>query len=119
MGRRRNIKVNLYLNQQEKNFLEEASKKVGITQSNYIRLTMYLLQPKEKPGKEFYNDMKLLHNIANNMNQIAKKLNIDESENSKFYARQKYENEIQKLNNFILEIEKKYLDPEKKNLWQS
>jgi len=50
---------------------------------------------------------------------LTKKLNIDESENSKFYARQKYENEIQKLNNFILEIEKKYLDPEKKNLWQS
>jgi len=51
MGRRRNIKVNLYLNQQEKNFLEEASKKVGITQSNYIRLTMYLLTTKRETRK--------------------------------------------------------------------
>lgn len=105
--RSRNIKKQVWLNREEAKILRCKSKKVGLTESELFRLLILGFEPKEKPDEEFYDAMREMRAIGNNLNQIAHKANATGHIESSFYNI-----ESKKWNAFINEIRDRYLLPE-------
>ena len=104
--RNRQIKKQVWLNREEATYLKKKSKKAGINESELIRNLIIGYEPKEKPDDRFYDMMKELRAIGNNLNQIARRAN-----SLNFVDVHTYKNEVKKLNDFIIEIRKKILLP--------
>lgn len=100
--RERTIKQQIWLNQQEKNLLKEKSKKVGLTESEFLRSCIKGYKIKEQPTEEIKNFQRDITGIANNINQIAR------ISNSSRYISNNDLNYVQnKVIDFILKFEKK------------
>ena len=108
--RTRDIKQQLWLNGTEKAKLKSNAKKVGLNESAYLRSLIMGYKPKEQPSDKFYEDMKQLRGISININQIARKANSLGIVDAPFYKKT-----YQKLNEFMQQIKKKYIDIEKEN----
>lgn len=106
--RKRRIKKQLWLSDEEDYILKTRSEAVGMNASDYIRQLLVGYKPKEKPTEDFYAAIKSIRSIGNNINQIARMANargvIDVPHLNK---------EIDKLDQLIIEIKNKYLRPEK------
>lgn len=106
--RNRIIKKCFYINYEEEKLLEEKCKKVGLSMSELIRCFINGFVPREKPGKEFYDEIKNLRMIGNNLNQLTKYANT---------TGRLREAEIIKtkdlVERFIYELKEKYLAKEK------
>lgn len=100
--RERTIKQQIWLNQQEKNLLKEKSKKVGLTESEFLRSCIKGYKIKEQPTEEIKNFQRDITGIANNINQIARIANslIYISNNDLDYVQKK-------VVDFIMKFEKK------------
>ena len=70
--RKRAIKKQFWLNENENKMLKEKSKKTGLSEAEYLRCLIEGYNPKEKPDEEFYKIMRNLRAIGNNLNQIAR-----------------------------------------------
>lgn len=100
--RERTIKQQIWLNQQEKNLLKEKAKKVGLTESDFLRSCIKGYKIKEQPTEEIKNFQRDITGIANNINQIAR------IANSSRYISNNDLNYVQnKVIDFILKFEKK------------
>ena len=107
--RARNNRMLLRLSYDECQTLKQSSEKVGVPREVYLRMLIMGTQPKEKPSADFYGIMKELNAIGNSLNQIAKVAN------SKGFINVKaYEENVRKLNGFILEISKAVFTPERR-----
>lgn len=88
--------------------IKKFADKTGLSISEYIRQMAKGYQPSEKPDKEFYDSIKVLRSISNSLNQLARRANalnfIDELE---------YKKNVNKANEVILNLKKKYLLPKK------
>ncbi len=73
--RKRSIRVQVWLNKEEKAKLEASAKKAGLSQETYLRALINGYVPKELPPPDYYAVMKELHAIGNNLNQIAARAN--------------------------------------------
>lgn len=104
--RKRTLKKTFYLSDEEDNMLKEKASKVGYNESEVIRNLIKNFEPREKPDERFYEFIKLLRSMSNNLNQLATKAHslgyIDEI---------KYNKEVDKVEKFILEIKKEFLLP--------
>ena len=100
----RNIKKQFWFNDEECQVLKENSLKAGLTESEYIRKIIMGYKLKEKPDERFYETMKMLRNTANNLNQLAKRANLNG-----FIDEVAYKKEVEKLDDFIYEIKSKFL----------
>jgi hypothetical protein len=104
--RKRRLEKTFYLSEEEDNMLKEKAIKVGYNESEVIRNLIKNFEPREKPDDRFYDFMKILRSISNNLNQIAIKTHllgyIDEI---------RYNKEVDKLEKFILEIKRDFLLP--------
>ena len=69
--RERTIKQQIWLNQQEKNLLNEKAKKVGLTESEFLRSCIKGYKIKEQPTEEIKNFQRDITGIANN-NPVVK-----------------------------------------------
>lgn len=108
--RARNNRMMLRLSDDECQTLKQSSEKVGVPREVYLRMLIMGTQPKEKPSADFYGIMKELNAIGNSLNQIAKVAN------SKGFINVKaYEENVRKLNGFILEIGKADFAPERRD----
>ena len=89
--RERTIKQQIWLNQQEKNLLKEKAKKVGLTESEFLRSCIKGYKIKEQPTEEIKNFQRDITGIANNINQIARIANSSRyiSNNDLDYAQKK------------------------------
>lgn len=58
-------------------------------------------EPREKPGEEFYDTMKEMRAIGNNLNQIARK-----AHSLNFIDEPLYRKEAEKWNQFMLKVKK-------------
>ena len=74
--RARTIKQQFYLNAEEKKLLKEKSEKAGLNESEFIRSMIKGYKIKELPTKEIREFTRDISGIANNINQIAKAVNI-------------------------------------------
>ncbi|MBP3920911.1 MAG: plasmid mobilization relaxosome protein MobC [Bacilli bacterium] len=106
--RSRKIKKQIWLSDEEDYIMKCKSESVGMNASDYIRNLIMGYKPKEKPSENFYEDIKSIRQIGNNINQIARIANakgiIDIPHLNK---------EIEKLDGLIIDIKNKYLKPEK------
>ena len=108
--RARNNRMMLRLSDDECQTLKQSSEKVGVPREVYLRMLIMGTQPKEKPTADFYNMTRELNAIGNSLNQIAK------IANSKGFINVKaYEENVRKLNGFILKISKAVFTPERRD----
>lgn len=100
--RERTIKKQFWINKNEENLLKEKSKRTGLSEAEFLRSCIKGYKIKEQPTKEIREFTKQISGIANNINQIAMRVNIrgyagaDELD----YLRNT-------INQFILEFQKK------------
>lgn len=73
--RKRSIRVQVWLNKEEKTKLQTSAKKAGLSQETYLRALINGYVPKELPPPDYYAMMKELHAIGSNLNQIAARAN--------------------------------------------
>ena len=100
--RERTIKQQIWLNQQEKNLLKEKSKKVGLTESEFLRSCIKGYKIKQQPTEEIKNFQRDITGIANNINQIARIAN-----SSRYISNNDLDYVQNKVIDFILKFEKK------------
>ena len=73
--RKRTIKKQIWINQDEDNLLKLKSKKSGLNESEFLRSCIKGYKIKEQPTKEIREFIKQITGIANNINQIARAVN--------------------------------------------
>ena len=100
--RKRTIKKQIWINQNEDNLLKYKSKKSGLNESEFLRSCIKGYKIKEQPTEEIKNFQRDITGIANNINQIAR------IANSSRYISNNDLNYVQnKVIDFILKFEKK------------
>mgnify|MGYP000257055013 CR=1 FL=1 len=73
--RKRNIQKIVRFNRKEAQDLAAKAKKACLSEAGLIRLLIRGYEPKEKPDDRFYDVMRELSSIGNNINQIARTVN--------------------------------------------
>ena len=73
--RKRNIKKQFWFSREETQMLQRKAKKACLSEAGLIRLLLKGYEPKEKPDDRFYDVMRELSSIGNNINQLAAKAN--------------------------------------------
>lgn len=73
--RKRNIQKIVRFNREEAQDLAAKAKKACLSEAGLIRLLIRGYEPKEKPDDRFYDVMRELSSIGNNINQLAAKAN--------------------------------------------
>lgn len=101
---RRIYKKQFWLTKEEVDLLNEKVKKSNMNQSDFIRNAITNSIVKEKPDDRFYNSIRNLRVISNNLNQIAKRAN-----SLGFIDAKNYKKEVEKMDMFIDELRKEYL----------
>ena len=69
------IKKDFRFSPEEYNTLCNNAERCGLTHSAYLRHLINGYKPKEKPDKEFYDVLRQLSSISNNLNQLTAKAN--------------------------------------------
>ena len=103
-GRARVLKVVFRVNEEEYQKILDDANRVGISKSEYLRKLTKKAAIKERPGTEFYEAMKQMIRIGNNLNQLTKKAN-----SLNFIDIDEYKKQSQDWNKFMNEVKKKYL----------
>lgn len=112
--RRRSIDKHIWFSRDEAQDLQRKAKKCCLTEGAVVRLLVKGYEPKEKPDERFYDTMRQLSSIGNNINQLAAKANslgfIDAVQLAK---------EAERWHKFQADVEREYLRPGKSELkWQ-
>ena len=89
---KRIIKKQFWMNEAEDNDLKQKTHRVCLSEAALIRMLIKGYEPREKPGEEFYQYMRQLSVIGNNINQLTivanKTGNIDMILLKDYYERQ-------------------------------
>jgi len=105
------IKKQFWLTEQEAKELKHKAYICGLSETAVIRILLKGFEPREKPDDRFYEIMREMHAIGNNLNQICRKANSLGFIDAPFLRQ-----EMEKFSQFQLKVEQKYLTPEKSNL---
>lgn len=112
--RKRNIQKIIRFNRKEAQDLEKKAKKACMTEAGLIRLLIRGYEPREKPDDRFYDVMRELSSIGNNINQLAAKANA-----LGFIDTPMLKSEADKWNKFQSKVEREFLRPDKSEMkWQ-
>ena len=112
--RARNIQKIIRLNRSEAQDLQKKAKKACVSEAGLIRLLLKGYEPREKPDEKFYDAMRELSAIGNNINQLSVKANT-----LGFVEAQMLKREAQRWHKFQADIERVFLRPEKSEMkWQ-
>ena len=74
--RERTIKKQFWINKNEENLLKEKSKRTGLSEAEFLRSCIKGYKIKEQPTEEIREFTKQISGIANNINQIATRVNL-------------------------------------------
>mgnify|MGYP001454273691 CR=1 FL=1 len=72
---KRNIEKHILMNKAEAQDLQKKAKRACLSEGGLIRLLLRGYEPREKPDERFYDVMRELSAIGNNINQIARTVN--------------------------------------------
>lgn len=112
--RKRNIQKIIRFNRKEAQDLEKKAKKSCMTEAGLIRLLIKGYEPREKPDDRFYDVMRELSSIGNNINQLTAKANA-----LGFIDAPMLRKEAEKWNQFQSKVEREFLRPDKSDRkWQ-
>lgn len=108
------IKKQFWLSPQEAKELKRKAKLCGITETAVIRVLLRGYEPREKTDSRFYETMRNLSAIGNNINQLAVKANA-----LGFVDAPMLKAEAMRWHKFQADIEAVFLRPGHSNLkWQ-
>lgn len=102
--RERSKQISFWMKDSEYKDLKNKADKCGISVSSFIRQCLNKTTFVEKPDNEFYESINVLRNLSNNLNQIAVKAHI-----FGYIEEDKYFNQVNKLEEFIMEVKRKFL----------
>lgn len=112
--RKRNIQKIVRFNRKEAQDLAAKAKKACLSEAGLIRLLLRGYEPREKPDERFYDVMRELSSIGNNINQLAVKANA-----LGFVDAPQLKKEAERWHKFQADIERTYLRPDKSEMkWQ-
>lgn len=112
MRKNRLLQVRLTAEEDEK--LEALAQMTCLTKSSLVRQLIAGYQPKEKPDKELYALLKEMYSIGNNLNQLVAK-----AHSLGFIDKPKLDELLTRHKNLIVEVEQKYIKPERSDeIWQ-
>ena len=97
--RKRNVRVQLWLDKKEAQQLQKNVKKSGLSREAYLRQLINGVVPQEAPPADYYAMMSQLYGIGKNLNQIAHKAHAINAIDT-----QRYDEEIRHLRQAIKEI---------------
>lgn len=112
--RKRNIQKIVRFSRDEAQDLQKKAKKACLSEAGLIRLLLRGYEPREKPDDRFYDVMRELSSIGNNINQLAVKANT-----LGFVDAPQLKKEAERWHKFQADIERTYLRPDKSEMkWQ-
>ena len=112
--RKRNIQKIVRFSRDEAQDLQKKAKKACLSEAGLIRLLLRGYEPREKPDERFYDVMRELSSIGNNINQLAVKANA-----LGFVDAPQLKKEAERWHKFQVDIERTYLRPDKSEMkWQ-
>ena len=106
--RKRDVHVQLWLNQKEAETLSLNADRCRLTQSAYLRHLIMGYVPREAPPLDYRAMMQQIYHVGRSLNQIAAKahvLNVVDT--------QRYDESVRMLENTILKIEDAVIVPQK------
>ncbi|HJJ16207.1 MAG TPA: plasmid mobilization relaxosome protein MobC [Clostridiaceae bacterium] len=106
--RTRDIKKQVWLNEEELKTLKQNAMKTGLNESTYIRNLIMGYKPKEQPTENMYEIINQLKLIGINLNQIARKANALNLVDAPFYKKV-----YMKWSKLVKNIKKDFFDMEK------
>ena len=108
------IKKQFWITETDDVLLKEKTKKTSLSEAALLRALIRGYHPKEKPDDHFYEAMRQLSGIANNINQLAAK-----AHSLGFIDAQKLDEEVIRWHQFQADIERTFLRPEDdRKRWQ-
>lgn len=111
---KRTVKKQFWFSKAEAQDLQKKAKKTCLSEAALVRLLVRGYEPKERPDEKFYDVMRQLSAIGNNINQLSVKANA-----LGFIDTQMLKAEAQRWHRFQADIEREFLRPEKSELkWQ-
>ncbi len=111
---KRNIEKHILMNKAEAQDLQKKAKKACLSEAGLIRLLIKGYEPKEQPDERFYDVMRQLSSIGNNINQLAAQANT-----LGFVDAPKLKKEAERWHKFQADIERQFLRPERCDMkWQ-
>ena len=111
---KKNIIKVFRLDDKDAELLSVKATRTCLTESALIRLLIRGFKPKEKPDDRFYEAMRQLSSIANNLNQLAAK-----AHSLGFIDAKKLDEEVIRWHQFQADIERTFLRPEDdRKRWQ-
>lgn len=112
--KRRTVKKQFWFSRDEAQDLARKAKKTCLTEAALVRLLVRGYEPKERPDERFYDVMRQLYSIGNNINQLALQAN-----SLSFVDAQKLQKEAERWHKFQADVERQFLRPEKSEMkWQ-
>jgi hypothetical protein len=105
---KRNVEIKLRLDKKEAESLNKRVRKSGLSRESYLRHIINSLVPTDVPPPDYYNMMRTLHGIGNNLNQIAQKAHVLNVIDVK-----RYNENTDALDNAIVEITNAVMLPRK------
>ena len=111
---RRSIEKHIRVTAEENEDWRRKAELTCMTESALVRTLMKGYLPKEKPDMYFYEALRQLSYIGNNLNQLLKKANT-----LNFIDAPMLRKEIEAWQKFRSDIERRFLQPEKSDVkWQ-
>ncbi len=111
---KRNIEKHILMNKAEAQDLQKKAKKACLSEAGLIRLLIKGYEPKERPDERFYEAMRQLSSIGNNINQLAAQAN-----SLGFVDARKLNKEAERWHKFQADVERQFLRPDKCDMkWQ-
>ena len=92
-------KIEFYVDDDLYDYFESKLTNIKLNKSEYLRMMIKQVAPVESPSNEYFQVVKDLHCIANNINQIAAKAN-----KLNWIDKEQYDSNYKELNKVILKI---------------
>ena len=108
--RKRNIKINIFLDEDEKKIIDVKARKSGLSKSEFFRKVILDYKLKEQPDERFYEILTQLRGMANNLNQMARVYNRNQGYINDYKIVPLF-NQVQDL---VLSLQDVYIIPQKK-----
>lgn len=111
---KRTIEKHILMTRAEAQALQKKAKRTCLSEAALIRLLLKGYEPREKPDERFYEVMRELSAIGNNIHQLSAKANA-----LNFIDALALKKEAQRWHKFQADVERVFLRPEQSELkWQ-
>ncbi|MGF7012309.1 hypothetical protein M2145_001017 [Lachnospiraceae bacterium PF1-21] len=111
---KRTIKKQFWLNQKEDTELKRKAKSTCLTEAALMRLLLRNYEPRAKPDETFYKCMREFNTVCDSMEEFCNLIYLNGTVNPTLI-----EDELKRMREMQMDIERKFLQPEKsKKKWQ-